>query len=294
MLSDRAEYANQDAQARARSLASSGDGIGGAAGEVASHLAAEAFLHALSQPEPHLSRRISPKSESSPNPNNGSRSISRNHPHTCPTTRYAAPIRPSFATRANRRASTAWAQLVSALLVNADANDQEPTSLPPHVGDSRCCRLRCGTLDLLTEDHSLVEEQVRAGGPAASRPSTRPSATSSPEPSERDPWSKPTSPPTTSNPATTCSPPTTRELTDTDIAINPHAITRPHRQPRRARSHLPGPYRRRQCTRRTRQYHRPRHLLPLATVVCHPRGNLLLLAPLCPVTHPTFRLLPVN
>jgi protein phosphatase len=32
-----------------------------------------------------------------------------------------------------------------------------------HVGDSRCYRLRSGTLQLLTRDHSLVEEQVRAG-----------------------------------------------------------------------------------------------------------------------------------
>jgi protein phosphatase len=32
-----------------------------------------------------------------------------------------------------------------------------------HVGDSRCYRLRSGVLEMLTEDHSLVEEQVRAG-----------------------------------------------------------------------------------------------------------------------------------
>jgi protein phosphatase len=32
-----------------------------------------------------------------------------------------------------------------------------------HVGDSRGYRLRDGRLELLTEDHSLVEEQVRNG-----------------------------------------------------------------------------------------------------------------------------------
>jgi serine/threonine protein phosphatase PrpC len=32
-----------------------------------------------------------------------------------------------------------------------------------HVGDSRCYRLRQGVLTQLTEDHSLVQEQVRAG-----------------------------------------------------------------------------------------------------------------------------------
>jgi PPM family protein phosphatase len=32
-----------------------------------------------------------------------------------------------------------------------------------HVGDSRCYRLRGGHLELCTQDHSLVEEQVRQG-----------------------------------------------------------------------------------------------------------------------------------
>jgi serine/threonine protein phosphatase PrpC len=32
-----------------------------------------------------------------------------------------------------------------------------------NVGDSRCYRMRQGVLEQLTEDHSLVEEQVRAG-----------------------------------------------------------------------------------------------------------------------------------
>jgi protein phosphatase len=32
-----------------------------------------------------------------------------------------------------------------------------------HVGDSRCYRWRGGTLERLTQDHSLVEEQIRIG-----------------------------------------------------------------------------------------------------------------------------------
>ncbi len=32
-----------------------------------------------------------------------------------------------------------------------------------HVGDSRCYRFRCGVLQALTEDHSLVAEQLRMG-----------------------------------------------------------------------------------------------------------------------------------
>jgi protein phosphatase len=32
-----------------------------------------------------------------------------------------------------------------------------------HVGDSRCYRWRAGTLERLTHDHSLVEEQIRIG-----------------------------------------------------------------------------------------------------------------------------------
>ncbi|MDQ2835602.1 MAG: protein phosphatase 2C domain-containing protein [Acidobacteriota bacterium] len=38
-----------------------------------------------------------------------------------------------------------------------------PTLWLAHVGDSRCYRQRKGQLEQLTQDHSLVEEQVRAG-----------------------------------------------------------------------------------------------------------------------------------
>jgi serine/threonine protein phosphatase PrpC len=38
-----------------------------------------------------------------------------------------------------------------------------PTLWLGHVGDSRCYRRRRGGLEQLTQDHSLVEEQLRAG-----------------------------------------------------------------------------------------------------------------------------------
>jgi len=163
----RVRHANQDACA---ALPEHGayvicDGIGGAAaGEVASHLAAEAFLHALSQPAPHPSRRISPKTVSSPNPNNGAAHFPANHPHTrlCEAVRAAnqAVFRHSRKSPSFHGMGTT---LVSALLVNAAADSPTPTLWLAHVGDSRCYRLRRGALALLTEDHSLVEEQVRAG-----------------------------------------------------------------------------------------------------------------------------------
>jgi serine/threonine protein phosphatase PrpC len=46
--------------------------------------------------------------------------------------------------------------------INSRASDP-PTLWLAHVGDSRCYRRRRGRLEQLTDDHSLVEEQLRAG-----------------------------------------------------------------------------------------------------------------------------------
>jgi protein phosphatase len=59
--------------------------------------------------------------------------------------------------------------LVAALLEDSALLPQAPPAAPgptlwlAHVGDSRCYLFRRGVLHLLTQDHSLVEEQVRAG-----------------------------------------------------------------------------------------------------------------------------------
>jgi protein phosphatase len=60
--------------------------------------------------------------------------------------------------------------LVAALLEDAALLPHDPSAAVPgptlwlaHVGDSRCYLFRRGALHLLTQDHSLVEEQFRAG-----------------------------------------------------------------------------------------------------------------------------------
>jgi serine/threonine protein phosphatase PrpC len=159
----RVRHANQDACAALPELGAFVvcDGIGGAAaGEVASHLAAEAFLHALSQPGPQQAKRIPPKSASSPTPGNGATSYPANHPHT---RLYEAVRAANQAVFRHSRKSPGLhgmgTTLVAVLLDDAAA----PTLWLAHVGDSRAYRFRRGDLQLLTEDHSLVEEQVRAG-----------------------------------------------------------------------------------------------------------------------------------
>ena len=114
------------------------DGMGGAAGgEVASHLATETFLDRLAQP--------------------GSATHAR--------ARLAEAIRvanQAVFRQAQKSPSLYGMGTTLVALLWEDAVDGSVLWLA-HVGDSRCYRLRSGTLQLLTQDHSLVEEQVRAG-----------------------------------------------------------------------------------------------------------------------------------
>jgi len=117
------------------------DGMGGAAaGEVASRLAAETFLARITQPTVSGNRAAQPEA------------------------RLAAAV--SAANQAVHQQSRRRPQLsgmgttLVALLAPAGNAD---TLWLAHVGDSRCYRLRRGHLQQLTSDHSLVEEQLRAG-----------------------------------------------------------------------------------------------------------------------------------
>ena len=53
--------------------------------------------------------------------------------------------------------------LVAALLEDERPAAPTPTLWFAHVGDSRCYLFRHAALQLLTQDHSLVEEQIRHG-----------------------------------------------------------------------------------------------------------------------------------
>ena len=122
------------------------DGMGGAAaGEVASHLAAETFLAHLANPRRTLHRHARP-------PHRRHRSRQPRH----------LPARP-----ATPPSSPAWAPPSSRSSTLPDYR-RSPTPETPdlwlaHVGDSRCYLYRDRQLTQLTDDHSLVEEQLRAG-----------------------------------------------------------------------------------------------------------------------------------
>jgi PPM family protein phosphatase len=137
------------------------DGMGGAAaGEIASSLAADTFLAHLTPP-------------------------TRGTEAMKPQVRLNAAIQAANqAVYEQSRQSaklcgmgTTLVALLHAPIVNGSRSSKRRTSSdhtnsrvtdPPtlwlgHVGDSRCYRRRRGNFELLTHDHSLVEEQLRAG-----------------------------------------------------------------------------------------------------------------------------------
>jgi protein phosphatase len=159
MLSHRGHvrHANQDACA---ALPEYGvfvvcDGMGGAAGgEVASHLATEAFLNSLTH-----ARRTSPRTTSS-EPDQAE-PYPANHPHTRLRQAICAANQAVFQRAQKSRTLRGMGTTLVALLWDEAA--ENPTLWLAHVGDSRCYLFRRGVLSQLTRDHSLVEEQVRAG-----------------------------------------------------------------------------------------------------------------------------------
>ena len=145
------------------------DGMGGAAaGEVASRMAVDTFLEHL-EPSPESRGTAAPR-------------------RATPDVRLDEAVRAANDTvyRHSRTASTlhGMGTTLVALLVEQASEQPEPRttrkSFPSpsltlaHVGDSRCYRLRDGRLSQLTQDHSLVEEQVRAGEITASEAERHP------------------------------------------------------------------------------------------------------------------------
>jgi serine/threonine protein phosphatase PrpC len=107
------------------------DGMGGAAaGEIASRLAVDAMLHAMSQGVLTLQTFQAAVDEA-------------NH-----SVHHSAALDP------------ARAGMGTTLVAMATRGNHGWVA---HVGDSRCYRLREGRLERLTHDHSLVDEQVRLG-----------------------------------------------------------------------------------------------------------------------------------
>lgn len=123
------------------------DGMGGAAaGEVASRLAAEAFLAGLRPSDTPSPRRPTPD------------------------IRMDQAIHAANHLVFERAATTPELRgmgttLVALLLERPSPDEPElrPSLTLAHVGDSRCYLYRAGQLVQLTQDHSLVEEQLRAG-----------------------------------------------------------------------------------------------------------------------------------
>jgi PPM family protein phosphatase len=136
------------------------DGMGGAAaGEIASNLAADTFLAHLA-PLPKGSARVNPELRLS---------------EAIQAANYAV-YQQSRQSHKLAGMGTTLVGLLHAPIVNggkpkrrspSDHPNSRVTDPPTlwlgHVGDSRCYRRRRGRLEQLTHDHSLVEEQMRAG-----------------------------------------------------------------------------------------------------------------------------------
>jgi protein phosphatase len=129
------------------------DGMGGAAaGEVASRLAAGTFLARLI------------RSAAGGNRAGQSAGQPASQPASQPEARLAAAVEAANRAvyRQSRRAPQFSGMGTTLVALLAPAEDAGSLWLA-HVGDSRCYRLRRGHLQQLTDDHSLVEEQLRAG-----------------------------------------------------------------------------------------------------------------------------------
>jgi protein phosphatase len=166
MLSDkgRVRRANEDACAASPLTGAFVvcDGMGGAAGgEVASHLAVETFLTHLApngngRPVVRVQSRINAAVQAA---NEAIYGQSQKTPSLAGMgTTLVGLLHAPIVVRPEEASS----KKTSRNHPNSRSTDP-PTLWLVHVGDSRCYQLRRGHLKLLTRDHSLVEEQVRAG-----------------------------------------------------------------------------------------------------------------------------------
>jgi protein phosphatase len=136
------------------------DGMGGAAGgEVASHLAAETFLAQLAPNGTHPSRIQSRINAAVQAANTAVYQQARQTPQLSGMgTTLVGLLHAPIPTRDGEEGSK------PSVRNHANARSTDPPTLwLVHVGDSRCYLLRRGSFKQLTCDHSLVEEQLRAG-----------------------------------------------------------------------------------------------------------------------------------
>jgi len=134
------------------------DGMGGAAaGEIASSMATETFLLSL----------VPPVDDDDAPPHTATPDVRLDTAiHEANTAVFQHALR-------NPQFHGMGTTLVALLLRPAHAGAATALTLA-HVGDSRCYLFREGTLRLLTQDHSLVEEQVRLGELTALEAATHP------------------------------------------------------------------------------------------------------------------------
>jgi serine/threonine protein phosphatase PrpC len=155
------------------------DGMGGAAaGEIASNLAADTFLAYINMPAPLNAKgepqTVRPQTRLNAAVQAANQAVyqqSRSLPELSGMgTTLVALLHVPISSKNSRNTGS---RRTASNHGNSRASDP-PTLWLAHVGDSRCYRRRRGRLEQLTGDHSLVEEQLRAGQITAAQAAVSP------------------------------------------------------------------------------------------------------------------------